>query len=258
MTVSMQLEEVCLDYLLKTGSDSLKKTAFYLFNGLMRRKVDEKLKVVKNESFRALNGINLDLKPGDRLGLLGRNGAGKSSLLRVMAKIYEPTSGHLDVQGKISTLFDINLGFNLEATGYENIVNLGILRGWSLAESRSIIDDVENFTGLGEFLNKPVRSYSSGMQVKLAFAVATSRVPEIMLVDEIIGVGDAAFMQKAQNRVMKLIDKAQIFVLTSHSKDIIKRFCNQVAVMDKGKIVYKGNYDSAVEFYDSMIAVSPA
>lgn len=253
MTASMQLNSVCLDYLIKTGSDSLKKTIFHLFNGVFRRDLMKQLNVIRNQSFRALNNVTLQLKPGDRLGLLGRNGAGKSSLLRVMARIYQPSSGEIDIQGRISCLLDINLGFNLEATGYENIINLGIMRGWSHKEAEAVIEDVERFTGLGEFLKQPVRSYSSGMQVKLSFAVATSRVCDIMLVDEIIGVGDAAFMQKAQNRVLKLIDSAQIFVLTSHSKEIVERFCNKVAVMDRGEIKYLGDYQSGIEFYEAML-----
>lgn len=253
-TSSIELENVSLDYLIKTGSDSLKKTLFHVGNGLLRRKVQEKVSLMRNDSFRALNGVNLQLNKGDRVGVLGRNGAGKSTLLRVMGRIYQPTLGNIQVKGDLSSLFDINLGFNLEATGYENIINLGIMRGWNRQQAKSVVSDVESFTELGGFLDNPVRTYSSGMQMKLAFAVATSISPEILLIDEIIGVGDVVFMEKAKTRILKLAEQAQILVLTSHLSDVIERFCNKIIVMDKGEVKFCGAYDEGIQFYDDMLA----
>ena len=253
MLTSMNLDNIVLDYLIKTGSDSLKKTVVHLCNGMLGRNFKQKTKLVKNESFRALNGVDLKLNKGDRVGLLGKNGAGKSTLLRVMARIYQPSSGNIEINGKISSLFDINLGFNMEATGYENIINLGILRGWSRGQAHAVVDEIEKFTGLGDFLSRPVRTYSSGMHMKLAFAVATSTVPDILLIDEVIGVGDALFMKKAQDRIMNLVDQVQILVLTSHSSDIIERFCNKVVVMDAGEVKYFGDCASGIKFYEDML-----
>jgi len=249
---SIHLDNVSLDYIIKTGSDSLKKTLLHLCNGLLGKKSIEEKTGVGNSCFRALNGINLQINKGDRIGLLGKNGAGKSTLLRVLAKIYQPSYGSIKVNGNISNLFDVNLGLNIEATGYENIINLGILRGWSKKEAFSVVDEVQQFTELGDFLANPVRTYSSGMQMKLAFAVATSRAPEIMLVDEFIGVGDAHFMEKAKQRIENMIDKTNILVLTSHSIDIIKQFCNKVIVLDCGEIKYFGDYQQGIDFYENI------
>ncbi len=253
MSASIELQDVSLDYLIKTGSDSFIKTMGYLFNGVLKRDLAQKKRLIKNDSFRALNGITLDLKTGDRVGLLGKNGAGKSSLLRVMARIYTPSAGQIQVKGNIASLFDINLGFNVEATGYENIVNLGILRGWSKTQAHAVIDEIGEFTELGDFLAKPVRTYSSGMQMKLAFGVATSAVSDIMLIDEIIGVGDTRFMEKAQQRILNLADKVNILVLTSHSLDVIERFCNKVVVMEAGHIQYVGDTASGIAFYEETL-----
>ena len=252
MSVSMSLQDVSLDYLIKTGSHSFVQTAGYLFNGVLRRNLKQKKQLIKHDSFRALNGINLRLEAGDRLGLLGKNGAGKSSLLRVMAGVYTPSFGRIDVNGKIGSLFDINLGFNVEATGYENIINLGIMRGWSKARAASVVDEIADFTELGHFLEKPVRTYSSGMHMKLAFGVATSAASDIMLIDEVIGVGDSVFMKKAQKRITNLVNQVQILVLTSHSTEIIERFCNKVAVMDAGEIKYIGDCQSGIAYYKEM------
>jgi ABC-type polysaccharide/polyol phosphate transport system ATPase subunit len=245
---SIELKDVCLDYIIKTGSHSLKKTAIELFNNYVRG-IDNPAGSVRNSSYRALKQINLQLREGDRVGILGRNGAGKSTLLRVLAKIYKPNQGHINICGKVSSLFDVDLGMNPEATGYENIVNLAVMRGISKRSALAMIPDVESFTELGDFLNSPTKTYSAGMQIKLAFGVATAYPPQIMLIDEIIGVGDMYFMEKATKRVESMIEKSQILVLTSHSNDIIKRFCNKVIVLNKGEIQYYGKVDAGIEYY---------
>lgn len=247
---SIKLENVCLDYIIKTGSDSIKKVALNCCNRLIGKSPSNQA-AIGNSSFRALNNITLDINIGDGVGLLGRNGAGKSTLLKVIAKIYQPNTGILSVKGKTSNLFDVNLGMNIEATGYENILNLSIMRGYSKKQAEKIIPNIEKFTELGAFLNNPVRTYSAGMQMKLAFAVATAFTPEIMLIDEIIGVGDAHFMEKATSRLEQLLEASHIFVLTSHSDKIIKRFCNKVIVLDKGEIQFVGNITEGIEFYNT-------
>lgn len=246
---SIELKNVCLDYILKTGTDSFKQTVL----SMLKRPKKTKQSSVKNSTFQALNNINLNITKGDRVGLLGRNGAGKSTLLRVMAKIYAPTEGVMRVNGNISNLFDVNLGINVEATGYENIINLGIMRGWSKQDALSIVGDIESFTELGDFLNNPVCTYSTGMQMKLAFSVATARPPEIVLIDEIIGAGDAHFMKKATRRIEDMVDKSHILVLTSHSNEIIRNFCNKVCVLDKGNLIYSGDIEPGIKFYENAL-----
>lgn len=243
----IKLENVCLDYIIKTGSNSIRKATFHLAKKIVKQSPTNTS--IKNSSYRALNNINLEINKGDRVGFLGRNGAGKSTILKVFAKIYKPNLGTISVQGKIANLFDVNLGMNGEATGYENIINLGIMRGLSNKEATEIIEDVEQFTELGTFLNHPVCTYSAGMQIKLAFGVITAIPPEIILIDEIIGAGDIHFMEKATARLENMIESSHILALSSHSNDIIKRFCNKVVVLDKGEIQFMGNTQSGIDFY---------
>ena len=245
---SIELRNVSLDYIIKTGSNSIKKSAIHLFNNCFRKSANNQ-SAIKNSTYRALNNISLQINEGDRIGLLGRNGAGKSTLLRVLAKIYKPNLGEINIEGKVSSLFDVSSGMNIESTGYENIVNLAIMRRVPKKNAQNMIGDIEAFTELGDFLNSPVRVYSSGMLMKLAFAVATSTPSEIMLIDEIIGVGDVHFMEKATKRLESLIERSHILVLASHSNEIIKRFCNKVIVLDQGKIQFFGDIESGIDFY---------
>lgn len=248
---SIILQKVCLDYIVKTGSDSIKKTAVHILNRCLK-KPNNSQPVIHNTTYRALNNIDLEINKGDRIGILGRNGAGKSTLLRVLAKVYKPNYGQIEVNGKISSLFDVNLGMNIEATGYENIINLSVMRGITKRSAYAMIDDIESFTELGGFLNSPVRTYSTGMQMKLAFAVATGSSSDIMLIDEIIGAGDMHFMEKATKRLEKRIESTNILVLTSHSNETIRRFCNKALVLNKGEIQFFGGIDEGVGFYQSM------
>lgn len=243
----IHLNQVSLDYIVKTGSDSLKKTLMHWLYPNRSSKPS-----IRNSCFRALDNINLQIHQGDRVGLIGRNGAGKSTLLRVLAKIYQPNQGTLSIQGKITNLFDVNLGLNTEASGFENIVSLGIMRGLSKRRAERLIPEVAEFTELGDFLHAPVRTYSTGMQMKLAFAVATAEHPDIVLIDEIIGAGDAQFMAKAEKRLHDLVERSHILVLTSHSTDIIQRMCNKIVVLDQGRLQFYGDLAAGLEFYESM------
>jgi homopolymeric O-antigen transport system ATP-binding protein len=259
---SIHLNNVSLDYIIKTGSESFKRTLMHWLKPNLSK--SPKLASISNSSFRALTDINMQINYGDRVGLIGRNGAGKSSLLRILARIYRPTSGSLAIKGHITNLFDLNLGLNVEASGYDNIVSLGIMRGLSKREAQGLIEDVVEFTELGDFLHAPVRTYSSGMQMKLAFAVATAGHPEIILIDEVIGVGDNHFITKAQQRLQELVDRSHVLVLASHSDIILEQLCNKVAILDKGQLQFFGDVQEGLDFYntnvdnDSLMPSQPA
>lgn len=186
---------------------------------------------------RALENIDLDFKSGDRVGLFGHNGSGKTSLLRVLSGVYSPTEGELEVKGSIATLLDISLGMDGEATGYENIRIRGLLMGLSLNEIDALADEIAEFSDLGDYLYMPMRTYSSGMSMRLGFAVSTSIHADIVLMDEWLSVGDAGFKMKASKRLNKMVDNASILVIASHDLDLIKKTCNQIITMEHGKIV---------------------
>jgi ABC-2 type transport system ATP-binding protein/lipopolysaccharide transport system ATP-binding protein len=189
----------------------------------------------------ALDGVTLTLQRGDRLALLGRNGAGKSTLLRVMAGIYEPTEGEVRVDGRVAALLGGQPGMDPESTGRENIILNGLLLGLSRAEIRRQTEAIVDFTELGSFIDLPLRTYSSGMRARLAFGIATAVVPEILLLDEGIGAGDAAFIEKADRRLDEFVNRAGILVLASHSEALVKRFCNTFARLERGRIVAMGD-----------------
>jgi ABC-type polysaccharide/polyol phosphate transport system ATPase subunit len=189
---------------------------------------------------RALDGVSFSMNDGDRLGLIGHNGSGKSTLLRVLAGIYPPSSGYLSVNGEISSVLDLAAGLDFEATGEENIRFLARYRGRSQRDVIDSMDEIADFSELGAYLQMPVKTYSQGMLARLIFATATSFKPEILVMDEWIAAGDAAFIAKAQARLESLVSSSRAFVLASHSHDIIGRFCNKVAVMDHGKLVAFG------------------
>ncbi|MBM3524340.1 MAG: ABC transporter ATP-binding protein [Alphaproteobacteria bacterium] len=186
---------------------------------------------------RALDGLSFRVRPGDRIGLVGHNGSGKTTLLRVLAGIYEPVQGALRIQGKAASLLDLNLGIDQEATGYENIMLRGVLAGFAPKEIRAKMDEIADFTELDDYLEMPVRTYSSGMQLRLAFAVATSIDADILLMDEWLSVGDAEFAKKASERLERLVERTPILVLASLSPELIAKVCNRVFRLEHGRIV---------------------
>jgi ABC-type polysaccharide/polyol phosphate transport system ATPase subunit len=199
---------------------------------------------------KALQDCSLTIANGDRLGIIGHNGAGKSTLLRVLAGIYPPTSGSATVEGRISSIFDICLGFELEASGWDNIRFRGYLQGETPRSMRDKIQPIAEFSGVDrEFLDMPVRYYSAGMYVRLAFAIATAIDPEVLLVDEALSVGDMAFMEKAGQRMRDMIDKAKLIVMVSHDLESIKRVCNRAIWMDHGRIRLSGSPSEVVDAY---------
>lgn len=184
----------------------------------------------------ALRGVTLSLRPGDRVGLVGHNGAGKSTLLRVLAGAYEPSSGSVRIAGRVAALLDIGLGMEPELTGRENILLRAACMGLSARQARALEPEIEAFCELGAFLDMPLRTYSSGMALRLAFAVSTCVEPDILLLDELITVGDAAFAARAEDRMTALMDKASIMVLATHDNAMIEKLCNRVIRMEAGRV----------------------
>jgi ABC-type polysaccharide/polyol phosphate transport system ATPase subunit len=197
----------------------------------------------------ALKEVSLSLGKGDRLGVIGHNGAGKSTLMRVLAGIYPPTSGNLVVEGNISSLFDISLGFEPEASGWENICYRGYLQGETPKTIRSKMQEIADFSELGSFLDMPVRYYSAGMMVRLAFSVMTAIEPEVLLVDEVLSVGDMAFQNKAKQRMLDMMNKAQLIVMISHDLLSLRDFCNRVLWMDHGQVREIGQPHEVIHNY---------
>lgn len=198
----------------------------------------------------ALQGLSLELRDGDRIGLIGGNGAGKSSLLRLMAGIYRPTSGTLIRDGKVLTMFDLSYGMDEEADGIENIEIAAALLGITGADLRLIKAEVAEFSELGDALQRPIRTYSAGMRVRLAFGLVSSLNADILLIDEIIGVGDSRFMKKASARISKQVESAKIFVLASHAESVLRDFCTTGIVMANGRIQFHGPINDAIRFYN--------
>lgn len=194
----------------------------------------------------ALKDINLTLQDGDRIGLIGHNGAGKSSLLRLLAGIYMPTSGVRTVSGSVRALFELGVGTDHELTGRANIERLARLYGYSLAQVKADIKKIEEFSGLGGYLDLPIRTYSSGMQLRLLFSISTLYPSDILLIDEVFGVGDEAFQEKARQRMEDMMTSSKIVIMASHSKDIINRFCNKTIKLEAGGIVEITNIEVKV------------
>jgi ABC-type polysaccharide/polyol phosphate transport system ATPase subunit len=186
---------------------------------------------------RAIDRLSLEIRDGDRIGITGHNGSGKSTLLRVLAGIYKPTSGKCTLDGNTSTLLDPVAGMDLEATGYENIFLRGLLLGMSTQDIRSKVSDIEEFTELGGFLALPLKTYSTGMVARLAFAISTAPDADILLIDEGIGAGDASFQQKAEERIASLFAKTSIVLIASHSEELLSHFCNRRIRMDHGRLI---------------------
>lgn len=241
----IKLDSVIVDFpVYGVSSRSLKKQLLRLGSGGKLGASESHVVMV-----RALDGITLNIEHGDRVGIIGQNGSGKSTLLRVIAEIYAPIYGTCVVDGKISALLDVMLGMDPESTGYENIVLRGIINGLSRKEIHIKQDEIAQFTGLKDYLSLPVRTYSLGMQLRLAFSIATAILPEILVLDEIVGSGDAAFMEKARDRFDAMIKASHIVVLASHDLKIIESFCNKVLWLDAGKIAFYGDAKQGIELY---------
>ncbi|OZB77379.1 MAG: ABC transporter ATP-binding protein [Thiomonas sp. 14-64-326] len=245
MSAFIRLHQVALDLpIFDVTAQSLKKRVLRL--GRKNRLAEDNTGVV---IVRALSGIDLALEPGDRLGLIGHNGAGKSTLLRVMAGIYPPTAGVVEVRGRAIPLLDINLGMDDQSTGRQNIRLRGLLLGMKDAEIRAKSEEIAEFTELGDYLDLPLRTYSSGMRLRLAFAIATAVDAEILLLDEVIGVGDASFQEKAARRLEQLHARAEIVVLAIHNPQVIRKSCNKALWLERGTLRSFGAVDTVLADY---------
>ena len=225
------------------GGRSLKKAVFAAASGRLAEDTQHRVVV------QALRNVSFTLRPGDRLGLVGGNGAGKTTLLRTLAGIYEPVVGHLRVDGVIGSLLDVNSGMNPELSGRENIMLRGLYNRMSPAAISAMVDDVMAFAELGEFMELPVRLYSSGMGVRLAFAMATAIRPQVLLMDEWFLAGDANFLDKARARLENLVKTAEILVLSSHLDSIVREWATRVIWLDHGRIRDDGEPDAVLQNY---------
>lgn len=238
----VELEDVGLLFRVRRhGRISLKE---YLLQGLFRRSKKTSFEV------QALDHIDLTINEGDRLGIIGCNGAGKSTLLKLLAGIYPPTSGKRRVWGHISSLFDLALGFEPEASGWENIAYRGYLQGETPQSIQAKMRPIAEFSELGDFLDMPVRYYSAGMMVRLAFSISTAIEPDILIVDEVLSAGDIAFQHRARERMQNLISSARAVVIVSHDLSSISMLCDRVLWLDHGRIQKYGPADEVISAYE--------
>jgi ABC-2 type transport system ATP-binding protein len=241
--VSITTRNASVDFpIFDAKSRSLKKTMLGLVGGNIAS--DAKIPVIQ-----ALRDITVHLDHGARVGLVGHNGAGKSTLLRLLAGIYEPTSGTAEVRGKVAPVFDLGVGMDPEISGYENIMIRGLFLGMTRKEMEKRVDDIAEFTELGDFLSMPLRTYSTGMRVRLALGVVTSIDPEILLLDEGIGAVDAAFLEKARGRLSDLVDRSGLLVFASHSDEFLRSLCTSAIWMEQGHIRQQGPLQEVLVAY---------
>ena len=238
----IELHNVSIDYPLDLEDGaSLKSAVLNLFN---------KNRTRSKSHFRALDNISLKISKGEQVGLIGLNGAGKSTMLRVMSGIFQPFQGTVNIVGRVSPLLDFATGLELHHTGLENIK----IRLMFLGESPEMIDhkveEIVEFSELGEFIHMPARMYSTGMFMRLAFAISTAIKPEILIADEVVGAGDAQFAEKAKQRIEKLLSSDQTTVLSSHSMDLIRNFCNRVIWLHQGRVICDGNCAEVIKEYE--------
>lgn len=236
----------------RSFNDPIPRLKHVFFNILSRKNRDTSR---ENWLYRDLS---LSITHGTRLGIIGRNGAGKSTLLKLICGIYRPTLGQIRVRGRVAPLIELGAGMIAELPGEDNIVLNGTLMGFSRAEMRGKVDSILDFAGLNEYRKMPVKYYSSGMAVRLAFATATEVNPEILLLDELFASGDAEFIEKSRARMMTLIDRAHIMVLVSHSMELIDQLCNRCIRIEHGKVVADGTPKDVIRNYTEAVESHPA
>ncbi|AFN62305.1 Probable o-antigen/lipopolysaccharide transport ATP-binding protein ABC transporter RfbE [Mycobacteroides abscessus subsp. massiliense] len=243
--VSIQTHQAWVEFpIFDAKSRSLKKAFLGKAGGAIGRN-ESNVVVIE-----ALRDITLSLKEGDRVGLVGHNGAGKSTLLRLLSGIYEPTRGSSYIQGRVAPVFDLGVGMDPEISGYENIIIRGMFLGQTRKQMQAKVDEIADFTELGEYLSMPLRTYSTGMRVRLAMGVVTSIDPEILLLDEGIGAVDAEFMKKARIRLQQLVERSGMLVFASHSNEFLARLCNTAMWIDHGTIKMSGGIEDVVRAYE--------
>lgn len=241
--VSIEVRNAYVDFpIFDAKTRSLKKRVL----GKVGGKIGTESKVPIIE---ALQDVSLSLKEGDRVGLVGHNGAGKSTLLRLLSGIYEPTRGSARVAGKVAPVFDLGIGMDPEISGYENIMIRGLFLGMTRKQMEKRVDDIADFTELGDYLSMPLRTYSTGMRVRLALGVVTTIDPEILILDEGIGAVDAAFLNKARNRLVDLVRRSGMLVFASHADDLLMELCTTAIWMDEGRMKQHGSLREVLTAY---------
>lgn len=207
---------------------------------------------LKKDEFWALKDVSFTLNEGERLGILGMNGAGKSTLLKVVAGVFKPTEGKVVCKGKVVPLLELGAGFDRQYTGRENIFLYGAILGYSKKYMESKFDEIVEFSGLEQFMDVPIMNYSSGMKSKLGFSIATIAEPEILILDEVLSVGDAKFRKKSEKKIMQMMGDGTAVLFVSHSLDQVKRICNKAMILDGGKIIALGDVEEVAEIYEKM------
>jgi lipopolysaccharide transport system ATP-binding protein len=245
---SIRLDKVNLHYSAVAFKERSLKS---LFTGLISARRGGEMRDIH-----ALKNVSAEIRPGERVGLIGHNGAGKSTFLKMVAGLYPISSGTRQVEGTIRPMFDLNLGFEPDATGRENILYRGLLLGLTPRFMRDIEKEIVAFADIGEFIDYPIKTYSAGMQVRLAFAISTTVGGDILLLDEVIGAGDANFMQRAKARITNLIEASEILILATHDFGALRDICKRVIVLHHGELKFDGAVESAIDEYRRLTGVS--
>lgn len=242
----ISLENIVLDFPIygATSARSLKRELVRVATGgLIKRSTKDVLEI------RALNGLSLQIEHGTRLGLIGHNGAGKSTLLRLISGIFIATSGDFRIKGEVTPLLDVAFGMYEDLTGFENMILLGTLQGLSQKELKKKEEEIITSSGLGDYIHMPIRTYSTGMKVRLAFSINTCIEPEILIMDELVGAVDDSFKEEAKHKLSHLITASDIFIIASHNIDWIKNNCNKVLWLKAGSKVFYGDVDEGIALY---------
>lgn len=246
---ALKIENIKKKYVIKhvtkKPDDKRERAKLALYNLTHPKQANQK------EDFWALNGVNFEVKHGEKVGIIGKNGAGKSTLLKVISRITEPTDGKIEFYGKISSMLEVGTGFNRELTGRENIYLNGAILGMTRAEIDAKFDDILEFSEVGKFIDTPVKRYSSGMFVRLAFAVASHLEPDILLVDEVLAVGDTRFQKKCIQKMRSIADSGKTILFVSHQMNTIRQLCDRVIVLKEGKVIYDGEVEGGIRLYNS-------
>lgn len=249
-TVFIRIENLSLQFLLYHNKGlQLKEFVIDLFRSKLQRATAAALQPADQNSFNALTDLSLHLAAGTRLGIIGRNGAGKTTLLRTIARIYQPTSGRILLNGSVAALIEIGSGFDPELSARENILLGGSLLGRPLSEMRARSAAIIDFAGIGAFADVPIKYYSTGMNLRLAFALATDVEPDILLLDEMFAGGDQDFQMRAKARMTELIEKTKIMVMVSHLPELVRMFCTHVLWLEQGRIKQYGSVEEVLAAY---------
>ena len=241
--IAIKLENVGMHFIKSTQKvDSFKE---YVVKKLKRQ--------ITYEEFVALNNINLEIKKGEVVGFVGLNGAGKSTLLKIVSRVQKPTVGKVDINGKVSPLLELGAGFDNDLTGRENIYLNGLILGYDKKFINEKMDQIIDFAEIRDFIDVPIKNYSSGMKARLGFSVATIKIPQILIVDEVLSVGDGRFRKKSEERMLELIESDATVLFVSHSLEQIRRLCTKVVWLEKGQVKMTGNTNEVCDAYETYL-----